>query len=67
MPPMDYHQFEKMIAKAGYSIGQSTKHHTIIDKNGIIVERFAIHHSKGSKKYIKPHYVNIIKRRLGLQ
>lgn len=62
MPPMDYSQFEKWLKKNGYTIGHSTKHHVVLDKQGLIVARFAVAHKAGSKRYIKAPYVALIQK-----
>jgi hypothetical protein len=55
--PMDLSQFEKLVKQAGWTILPSKSHHYIADENGVSLLNFAIFHSKGRKRYIKPHYV----------
>lgn len=61
MPTLDYDVIKKLVTDAGLVIGHSTKHHTLETKEGVILERFAVLHTKGSKKQVLAPYVKKIK------
>jgi hypothetical protein len=65
MKPMDWSQFQKWIHGKGYSIGTSSKHHVILDKQGKIVKQFAVAHKAGGKRYVKPTYIKQIAAIIG--
>lgn len=66
MKPMDFVQFKKWIRSHGYSVGYSTKHHVVLDSNGMVVAFFAVSHKASGKDYVKPAYIAKIKKELGL-
>ena len=57
MSPLNEKAFEKLVRSYGCSITQSTKHHKVIDIDGLLLMPFAIHHSKGSKRQVLDVYV----------
>lgn len=61
MPPMDEHQFNRKVTQAGFSIGHTTKHPYIEAPDGD-THLYAVAHKKGSKRYIKSHYVKSVKQ-----
>jgi hypothetical protein len=67
MKPMDFSRFKRWIARNGYSVGRSKKHHVILDAEGKVVAWFAVSHKKGGKAYVKGVYVAHIQQTLGLE
>lgn len=59
MKTWDLNKFKKQLPK-GYTIGKSSRHHTIINPQGTSIIVFPVGHSKGSKNYILDHYVKDI-------
>ncbi|MCX5919729.1 MAG: hypothetical protein NTW61_00155 [Candidatus Melainabacteria bacterium] len=62
--PMDYSQFKKEVTKAGWRIEPTAKHHSIVDENNETVMVFAVHHTSGTKRYVKPYYIHLFKEHL---
>lgn len=60
MKPMDLIQFKKWISAEGYTIEATAKHHAVISPDEKDKARFAIHHQKGTKRYVKPIYIKRI-------
>lgn len=59
--PMDYTKFIQWLREMGYIVTQSTKHHEVRRKSdNQLIERFAVHHAKGSKKEVKGPYIKNI-------
>ena len=64
MSPLNEKAFEKLVRSYGCSITQSTKHHKVIDFDGLLLMTFAIHHSKGSKRQVLDVYVKRFKNKM---
>jgi hypothetical protein len=59
MKTWDLEKFKAMLPK-GYKIGRSSRHHTIVNPEGMPIIVFPLCHAKGSKLFILDHYVKDI-------
>jgi hypothetical protein len=60
MKTTDFDKFKKMVKSQGYSIGHSTKHHTILRPDGSVLTGFPVNHAKGQKEFVLDVYVKRI-------
>jgi hypothetical protein len=57
---MDFVKFVQWLKEQGYILVESKKHHQVRTKEGKLIQQIAVHHSKGSKRFVKPPYIKAV-------